>query len=155
MNRRTSGFTIIELMFVILIGSILTAMALSSFQTAQAAFAARSARTMYATIHQRARARAIELGETVLFVVDTDGDSTFFFNGGAVSEVTNFRRQMNVDLRASPSAFLICMTPRGYADPTCPAYGFSTSSTPIKLEFWRNADSSTVEILPMGQLAGM
>lgn len=154
--RRTAGFTLIELVVVILIGSILTGFALSSFQSAQAAIAARGAKSMYATLHQRARARAIELGETVLFLVDTSGDSAFMFSNGAVSDVTHFRRELNVDLRSTPASFLICMTPRGYADPECPAFMFTaTTDQPLRLEFWLNADSSSVVILPMGQLVGL
>lgn len=156
MTRKRTGFTLIEMVFVILIGSILTMVALQTFQNAQARMAARSAKTMYATLHQRARARAIEMGETVLFIVDTVGDSAFMFSNGQITDVTRFRSQMNVDLRATPTSFLLCMTPRGYADPNCSAYAFTaTSSSPIDLEFWMNADSSTITILPMGQLVGM
>jgi len=146
----------VELVFVILIGSILVSIAIASFQNAQNRFAAKGARNEYATLQARARARAVELGQTVLFFVNTDGDSAYMFSNGAISDVTNFRRELNVDLRSTPASFLMCMTPRGYADPTCPAYGFtSTSSSPIKLEFWLNGDSSSVTILPMGQLVGM
>jgi prepilin-type N-terminal cleavage/methylation domain-containing protein len=156
MTRKTAGFTLIELVFVILIGSILTMVALSTFQTAQAQFAARGAKTMYATLQQRARSRAIELGETVYFFVDSGGDSAYIVSGGAVSDVTHFRRQMNVDLRSSPSSFMLCMTPQGFADPDSPACTFAgTSTSPVKVEFWMNADSSSVTILPMGQLVGM
>jgi prepilin-type N-terminal cleavage/methylation domain-containing protein len=160
MTRQRAGFTIIELIVVILIGSILTGIALSGFQNAQAAFAARGAKTMYATLHQRARAKAIELGRTQLFIVDATGDSAYIIDWDppstfTVTDVTNFGDELNVDLRSSPTAFLICMTPRGYADPTCPAFGFSTTTTPIRLEFWLNADSTSVLILPMGQLVGM
>lgn len=156
MTRRRGGFTLIELVFVILIGSILVSIAIASFQNAQNRFAARGAKDMYATMQARARARAIELGETVLFVVNTTGDSIFMVSDGAISDITNFRREMNVDLRATPAAFLMCMTPRGYADSDCPAYGFTaTSSSSIKLEFWLNADSTSVTILPTGQLLGM
>lgn len=153
--RRRAGFTVIELVVVIMIGSILVGFALSSFQNAQAAFAARGAKSMYATFHQQARARAIEMGETVRLIVDTQGDSAFMVIPGATNSVVNFREELNVDLRATPSAFLICMTPRGFADPSCPAFGFSLSTSPITLEFWLNSDSSTVIILPMGQLVGL
>jgi prepilin-type N-terminal cleavage/methylation domain-containing protein len=155
MKRRRNGFTIIELVIVILIGSILVGVALSTFQNAQSQFAARGAKTMYATLHQLARARSIETGTTTLLLVDTNGDSAFIVASGGVTDVTNFRRELNVDLRSSPARFRICMTPRGYADPECPAIADTGLSSPLDLEFWQNADSSTVTILPMGQLVGM
>jgi prepilin-type N-terminal cleavage/methylation domain-containing protein len=160
MTRRRAGFTLIELLVVIVIGSILIGIALAGFQSAQAAFAARGAKTMYATFHQRARAKAIELGRTMLVIVDSSGDSAFIIDWVPpstfeITDIVNFRRELNVDLRSSPSAFLICMTPRGFADPTCPAFGFSTTTSPLRLEFWLNADSSSVVLLPMGQLVGL
>jgi prepilin-type N-terminal cleavage/methylation domain-containing protein len=150
--RRRAGFTLIEMVVVILIGSILVGVALQSFQNVQAAMAARSATHMYATLHQRARARAIEMGQTVLFFVDSAGDSAYIFSDGVVSDVTRFRSELNVDLRSTPTSFFMCMTPRGYASPGCLGVGLST---PTKLEFWLNADSSSVTILPMGQLVGL
>lgn len=156
MKRTANGFTLIELVIVILVGSILVGIALSSFQNAQSGYAARGAKTMYATLHQLARARAIELGSTVLLVVDSNGDSAFTIDGGSVNNVTHFRQELNVDLRSAPATFLICMTPRGYADPDCPALGFTaTSDTAITLQFWQNADSASVVILPLGQLVGL
>lgn len=152
MMRKTSGFTVIELMFVIVIGSILTMIAMSSFQNAQAAFAARSAKNMYSTLHQRARSRAIELGRRVYISVSSDGDSAYIaVPGVGVSDVTHFRRELNVDLRSTPSNFLVCMTPRGYANPSCPG----SIGSAVNLEFWRAADSTTLIVLPMGQLVGM
>lgn len=156
MKRSPNGFTLVELVVVILIGSILVGVAMSSFQNAQSGYRARSGKTVYATLHQLARARAVELGQTVILVVNTDGDSAYTIDGGSVNNVTHFRSELGVDLRATPTAFRICMTPRGYADPDCPALSFAaTSSTPITLEFWQGGDSSTVVILPMGQLVGL
>ena len=160
MTHKRAGFSLIELLVVILIGSILVTIALSTFQGAQTRLAARGGKTMYATLHQRARAKAIELGRTQLFVVDAAGDSAFIMDwippaAPVTTDVTRFREQLNVDLRAAMASFMICMTPRGYADPTCPAFGFATSNVPIRLEFWLNADSTSVTILPMGQLVGL
>ena len=160
MTRRTSGFTIIEMVFAILIGTILTGIALSTFQTVQSRFAARGAKAVYATMHQRARSKAIERGETVLLFVDTAGDSAYVFTmSGGIEDRTRFRPEFNVDLRSPLSTFILCMTPRGYADYECGSFrqfGF-TASTPnaLRLQFWRGADSTSVVILPMGQLVGM
>jgi hypothetical protein len=145
------------MVFVILIGSILTMVALSTFQNAQARMAARGAKTMYATLHQRARSRAVEMGTTVIFWVDTAGDSAMIFANGAFTDQTNFRRQLEVDLRSTPSSFIMCMTPRGFADPSCPGLGLGgvTLASPVKVEFWLNADSTSLDVLPMGQLVGL
>jgi len=156
MKRSPNGFTLVELVVVILIGSILVGVAMNSFQNAQSGYRTRSAKTVYATLHQLARARAVELGQTVILIVNTDGDSAYTIDGGSVNNVTHFRSELGVDLRATPAAFRICMTPRGYADPDCPALALTaTSSSQIRLEFWQGTDSSSVVILPMGQLIGL
>jgi prepilin-type N-terminal cleavage/methylation domain-containing protein len=156
MKRSPNGFTVIELLIVIMIGSILVGIAMSGAQRAQSGYAARGAKTMYATLHQLARARSIEMGETLRLIVDSNGDSAFIrHRDGSVTNNTKFRDELNVDLRSTPARFMLCMTPRGYADPDCPALPDTALSGAVLLEFWQNADSSTVIILPMGQLVGM
>jgi hypothetical protein len=93
--------------------------------------------------------------------VSTAGDSAFIIDWrmpsspNVRSDITRFREEFNVDLRASAASFWVCMTPRGYADPSCPGAGVTTPNSAIRLEFWMNADSTSVTILPMGQLVGM
>lgn len=160
MKRRPSGFTLIELVIVILIGSILTSIALSSFQNVQNRFAVQGAKEMYMTLHQRARSKSVEMGETVLLFVYAQGDSAFIFSQSeGVTDVTRFDEQLNVDLRTPANAsYLMCMTPRGYADFDCGSYGnFGVTQTfadTVRLQFWLNADSTSVLVLPMGQLVG-
>ena len=147
MRRSAEGFTILELVVTLLIGSILTSIALSSFGNARGRFAVRGARTTFATTHARARAQAIELGGTVRIAVDVVGDSVVLYGpDGTVLENVRFAEEFNVDLKATGS-FRLCMNSRGYADEDC-----GTLSSAINLEFWQNADSSTVQILPLGQL---
>lgn len=160
MKRSPNGFTMIELVIVILIGSILTSVALTSFQGAQNALAVRNAKVMYATAHQRARSRAVEMGETVLFYMDVAGDSTFMWSlsGGGISDVTRYRSELNVDIRSPTGSYMLCMTPRGYADYNCGALsgiGITATDSIVNLQFWLNADSSSLTILPLGQIVGM
>ena len=100
MRGKARGFTMIELVFGLSIGAILTSIALAGFQNAFSAVAVRNAKSMYATLHQRARARSVEMGETVLFFVDAAGDSAFFVSNGVVSDVTRFRSELEVGVVA-------------------------------------------------------
>lgn len=160
MKRRPSGFTLIELVVVILIGSILTSIALSSFQNVQNRFAVQGAKEMYMTLHQRARSKAVEMGETVMLLVYVQGDSAVIFSPSeGITDVTRFDEQLNVDLRTQNNfSYLMCMTPRGYADYNCGSYGnfgfTQTYADTVRLQFWLNADSTSVLVLPMGQLVG-
>lgn len=161
MKRTSSGFTIVELVIALTIGVILTSLSMPAFQGVRSTLSVRNAKTMYATLHQRARARSIELGETVLFFVDSAGDSAWIFvPSSGISDVTRFGDELNVDIVSSTGTapHFVCMTPRGYADYDCGAFGGfinSTTSGTIRLEFWQNADSTSLLVLPMGQLVGL
>lgn len=160
MKRTPAGFTLIEMVFVILIGSILTSIALAGFRNVQTRFAVQGAKEMYMTLHQRARSKAVEMGETVIFFVYPQGDSAKIFSASeGATDLTRFDEQINVDLRTPGNGdFSVCMTPRGYADYNCGSYtslGMTqTYSDTVRLEFWMNEDSASVLILPMGQLIG-
>lgn len=160
MKRKPAGFTLIELVVVILIGSILTSIALASFQNVQSRFAVEGAKQMYMTLHQRARSKAIEMGETVLLFVYVQGDSALIFSASeGITDVTRFDDQLDVDIRTQGNAsYMMCMTPRGYSDYNCGSYtnfGFTqTFADTMRLQFWLGADSASVLVLPMGQLVG-
>jgi hypothetical protein len=117
------------------------------------------------TWHQRARSKAIESGQTVIMWVNLAGDSAAMLerDGGSFTwgEVQHFGRDLNVDIVAPPyGSFYICMTPRGFADGSCGGYWASVYgltggiSDTVRLQFWLNADSASVLILPFGQVIG-
>ena len=147
MRRSRHGFSLIELIIALLIGSILTSIALSSYGNAQGRFAVRGARSTFLTLHARARAQAIELGTTVRLVVDVTGDSIYLSSGGRNLETIHFADEFRVDIRSSAGNIRLCMNSRGYADTSCNSF----TTTP-KVTFWQNADSASVSILPLGQL---
>lgn len=151
MQRSHSGFTMIELIIAILIGSILTTIALSRISEAQSRVAVRGAQSVYASVHARARAHGIEMGENVMLHVESGGDSVWIEHDGSVLEKVRFSGEQNVDMRITPSAaptdFTLCFSPRGYTDVDC-----NSTNDILRVEFWRGADSTSVMVFPMGQL---
>jgi prepilin-type N-terminal cleavage/methylation domain-containing protein len=144
---RHSGFTIVELVIALLIGTILTSIALSNWGSARASMAVRGARNSFVTLEARARATAIEKGSTMRLHVNVDGDSAYISDGTTTLESVHFAKEFHVDLRSSDGNLRLCMNSRGYGDENCNSF-----SDPVTLQFWQNADSSSVEIRPLGQL---
>jgi prepilin-type N-terminal cleavage/methylation domain-containing protein len=141
------GFTILELVIALLIGSILTSIALSQFGNVRGRYATAGARNTFQALHARARAQAIELGGDVRMLIDVSGDSVVLVDAdGNTLENLQFGGELNVDLQSS-SNIRLCMNSRGYADVDC-----NNFNSAVNLEFWHNADSTTVKILPLGQL---
>lgn len=147
MPRSRHGFSLVELVIALVIGSILTSIALSSYGNARGRFAVRGARNTFASLHARARAQAIELGTTVRLTVDLAGDSVALWAGTDRLEVVDFGGELNVDVASSSGNLRLCMSPRGYADTSCNSF-----SSPVTLTFQAGADTASVQILPLGQL---
>jgi len=149
MRRSHAGFTIIELIIVILVGSILTTIALSRISGAQTRIAVRGAQTTYAAMHARARVHGIEFGQNVLFRVDANGDSIWIEHDGNVLEKIRFG-QDNINLKIVPNSvtsFTQCFSPRGYTDTGCNSY-----NNLMRVHFVQVADSTGLWVLPLGQL---
>ncbi|NJD18213.1 MAG: prepilin-type N-terminal cleavage/methylation domain-containing protein [Gemmatimonadetes bacterium] len=144
--RSRRGFTLIEVVIALLIGGILTSIALTGFGTARGRFAVRGARNTFASLQARARAAAIEGGTITRLIVYTGGDSVAIVRNGVRLESVHFRNEFNVDVRAA-SDITLCMSPRGYAADACNSF-----TTPVTVTFAANADTASVRILPLGQL---
>lgn len=147
MSRRTQGFTFIEVLVVLVIGSILMSMAVQAFGSASNNMAARQARNVFNGMVARARAQAIESGWTTVLVASIPGDSAWVFANGKVVENIRFGEEMGVDIRATATTVRLCMSPRGYANTSCNSF-----SSPMKMAFVQGGQSETIEILPLGQI---
>lgn len=145
MPRR--GFTIIEMVIVIMVGGILLSITVAGFGAVESRTAARQARNVFAGLHARARAHAIEFGTTTRLEMDMGGDSVWIVRNGTTIETIRFADQFGVDLTSGANRHTLCMSPRGYADTDCNS--FTTSAT---VTFERAAESMAATILPLGQL---
>jgi prepilin-type N-terminal cleavage/methylation domain-containing protein len=146
MKSRNGGFTIIELVVTITIGAILLDVALSTSGPALDRMSVTSARTTFAALHARARARAVERGRTVSLFVDPATDSAWVYDNDEVVEAIAFGTASGIDVTAG-SRLELCLSPRGYADRDCNSF-----SSAVEVGFARNGASASVELRPLGQL---
>jgi prepilin-type N-terminal cleavage/methylation domain-containing protein len=149
MDNRRSGFSIIELVVVLMVGSVLTSIAITEFNGVSGRFAVKGARQTLMSMHARARMQAVELGQTVKLNIDPVGDSIWLSRGAVVLDVVDFGREFNVDVQTSSYAEIkVCMNPRGFADTGC-----NNFSSPVTITFVLTSDTTSVLILPLGQMA--
>ncbi len=149
MSRTRRGFTLMELVIALLIGSILTSIALSSFGNSTARLAVRGARNAFVSLHARARASAIERGTNAVLFVDIQADTAAVVRQDTVIASVDFMNEHDVDLVNSNTRLILCMSPRGYADEDCT--NFSSAQT-LLFVFRNGSDTVSAEILPLGQI---
>ncbi|MCH7890028.1 MAG: type II secretion system protein [Gemmatimonadetes bacterium] len=148
MKNRRSGFSIIELVVVLMVGSVLTSIAMTSFNGISGRFATKGARQTFMTMNARARAQAVEYGQTVQLNVDPVGDSVWLSRGDDILEVLNFGKEFDVDIHTSTGSELwVCMNARGFADSRCNSF-----SSPVTVSFLLASDTASVRILSLGQM---
>ena len=143
-----NGFTLVELVIVILMGSIITSFAVNSFSGIQGRFAADGARNVFQAMHSRARAQAIEYGSFVRLRAETSGDSAWIQWGDSILETVRFNEEQGVDLALSSGTSLtVCMNPRGWAETSCNSHASS-----VNVIFRAGSDSAAVMVRPLGQM---
>ena len=147
MSKQTAGFTLIEVLVVLVLGSVLVGIGLSGFGDTQSALAVRQARNVFNGMAARTRAHAIEAGFTTVLITDARGDSVMIFKDGAVVENVRFGEEMQIDIQAESPVTTVCMNPRGFADTDCNSF-----SSAAQIAFVRGTRTETLEILPLGQV---
>ena len=146
MPKRHDGFTLMEMLLVLMVGMILASIAWKSFEGVQGRAAARQARVAFAALHARTRAVAIERGQIVRLNVDRGTDSVWVDRGTTRVETIRFDDELGVDIAGS-GTMTLCMNPRGYAETAC--NNFTSTQT---LVFAAGGDTAGVEVRTMGQI---
>ncbi len=137
-----------ELVVVLMVGSVLTSIAITSFNGVSGRYATRGARETFMAMHARARAQAVEYGRTVRLNLDPGGDSVWLSRGSEVLEVVDFGREFDVDVRTSTSSDLrVCMNARGFADTRC-----NNFTSPVTVTFLLGSDTASLQVLSLGQM---
>lgn len=147
MKTGRDGFTMIEMVIVMVVGIALATMAITAFAPAQRKMAVSSARETLIAMHARTRAHAIEAGTPVVLNVDFGRDIAWITRDGTTLETVDFQDAMHVDLRGSGSTMEMCMNPRGFGESSCNSF---TSGTDIL--FVLNKESRRLRVYPLGQL---
>ena len=147
MRNRSGGFTLLELIVVMIVGIILTSIGMSTLQGVQGRAAARQARQVFVALHARTRATAIERGQVVKLNIDKGGDSIWVMRGTTLVEKLHFNQELGVDVEGSGTVTL-CMSPRGYAETAC---NVNLGST-VTLVFAAGGDTAGIQLQPMGQI---
>jgi Tfp pilus assembly protein FimT len=137
---------------VIVIGGVLTGIALNSFSRVRGQLSTRTAQSNFMGLHAQARAFSVERGVPVRLVVDEGTDRVRVeILGPAGTQVQNeldFREVFGVDLVTGQGSVNICFTPRGIANPNC-AGAFSGGS--LVVQFNAANRTRTVTVFPLGQ----
>ena len=145
--ERRSGFTILEMVVTLVVAGILLRLVVLASGPVMDRMSVDAARTSFTSLAARARARAVERGQTVILSVDPATDSAWVSQGATLVESIAFRTESGVDVRA-PSLMAICLGPRGFGDLSCASFTGSQQVT-----FSRGGATKSLTMRPLGYLA--
>ena len=149
MKRKLSpGFSLLEVIIVLLIGSVLLSVTVEKISHARSVLSAVAARQSYLALHSRTRSQAIEFGSTARLMLDVPGDSAWIVQGGNTIETYRFAPD-GVDVQSSSldGVIQMCMVARGYSEPRCNSFGES-----VTLTFVTDRSTESLVLLPVGQV---
>lgn len=119
--RLRPGFTLIELVIVILIGGLLAALAVPPLGAYVEGRNRVQARDAFMMVAARARAAAVEEGDFVLMTISSTGDSvvvTSQRDGAMIDVLRLYSGARKADI-VGDGEFTVCYSPRGFAHPSC------------------------------------
>lgn len=150
------GFTLLELLIVMVIGAALLTMAIPNFTRVSAGQNARNARDAVVWMSARARSRAIERGQVMLLEIDPASERAWIVfrrqTGSAVAadtlEKTNFATEQSVQISGPSNKVTLCYNSRGYAF----ACTGTSATTNVDVVFTHAGRSATARLKPLGQV---
>lgn len=122
MERRRAGFSMVELLFVLLIAGILGTLAFPSFKSYLSHRALVNARTAFTAAAARARAAAVERGDVVVLRVLPTADAVHVMSADGADTLMTLDLadgEMTADLLREGGNLTVCYLPRGFAHPSC------------------------------------
>lgn len=143
-----SGFTILELLIVLVVGGLLSMVTIRSFSQVHGNLGARTAQSTFLGMHAQARGMAVERGQRIILTVTpSTGIVTLEEPDGTVVRSRDFSEDYDVSIETDGGGIVrLCMTPRGYAEPAC-----GNVSARVELRFVRGGRTRSVALLPLGQ----
>ena len=144
------GFTLIELVFVLVIAGVLLGMMFGNFKQAAAQRSATSARDTYIWMTRRARATAIQRGTNVQVRLAPDLARAVVAAGTGTDSIMDVR-YFQADFGSATTApsgdsIMICYNPRGFATPCGP------TTLPTTVTFTVQGKSAIATVQALGQV---
>lgn len=145
MMIRRSGFTMIELLVVIVVGSVVLAIGTRQFSTISNQRAVTNASNAMVQTASRARAEAMRSGRLVYMRVRPDLGQVEVDNS---VEDLHMLDMSDYGVTMSGSGFTVCYAARGFALPGCTTF----NNTVLDVGFARGGATAGVKVMPLGQV---
>lgn len=143
--RNRHGFTLVEVVFVLMIGGIIMSVGTREYARLSSQLAVGNARDAMIQTAARARSEAMQSGSLIYLQIRPD-DGLVEVETSA-GDVLYTLDAADYGAELSGDELSVCYTSRGYALPGC-----TTVSTVETLHFFRGPDSAAVVVMPLGQV---
>lgn len=145
-----AGFSLIELLLVLVIGAILMTFAIPGFTKMSASRNAQNARDNLVWMAARARAKAIEHGRVYQLTIDPAAERARIIQRGAATAMdsvtfsSEFKTTLSTDANTT---IVLCYSPRGYAFPCT-----GSPTTNVDVTFTHFDKTAVARVKLLGQI---